>query len=207
MHSIAYCIKHAYHIFAQLREIIVDVTAVEKTYMLLVIILRSHRILFEPALECLGRILREHTVMVYLQDSVHYHFHRLQRQCGIHNGSKGRCHGSYEIRICQHNIAQCRFLLAVFDTRQLDNVANLHIRRAGHFTAFTVQTIFQRLIKVFASLQAKTLLIRTGLLRTGILGIHRNNRTIYRTDRTLDTLLKIVSLILFCCIFMTSSFY
>ena len=99
------------------------------------------------------------------------------------------------------------FFLLLFDTRQLDNVANLHIRRASHFTAFTVQTIFQRLIKVFASLQAKTLLIRTGLLRTGILGIHRNNRTIYRTDRTLDTLLKIVSLILFCCIFMTSSFY
>ena len=192
MHSIAYCVKHTHHIFTQPGEIIIDVATVEETYMLPVVILRSHRILFEPALECLGRILRKYTMMVYFQDSVHYHFHRLQRQCGIHYGSKGGRHSTYEIRICQHNIAQRRFLLAIFDTCQLNDVANLHIRRTSHFTTFTIQAIFQRFIKVFASFQAKTLFVRTGLLRTGIFRIHRDNRTIYRTNRTFDTLLKIV---------------
>lgn len=45
MHSIAYCVEHTHHIFTQPGEIIIDVTTVEETYMLPVVILRSHRIL------------------------------------------------------------------------------------------------------------------------------------------------------------------
>ena len=118
------------------------------------------------------------------------------------NWSKGRCHSSHEIRICQHNIAQCRFLLAVFDTRQLDNVANLHIRRQGHFTTFTVQTIFQRLIKIFRLFQAKALLVPDQPASDRDTQGSPNNRTIHCTDQYILHCSKLFSLILFCCIFM-----
>ena len=192
MYPVAYRIKYAHHILTQLREVIIDVTAMEETYMLLVVLLRSHCILFEPTLKRLGRIFRKNTMVIYFQHSVHYHFHRFQRQRSVHYRSQSRCHSTYKIRIGKHNITQCRFLLAIFDTCQLDNVTNLHIRRTSHLTTFAIQTILQRLIKVFTSFQTKAFLVRTCLFRTGIFRIHRNNRTIYCTNRTLDTLLKII---------------
>ena len=164
----------------------------EESHMFLIVLLQSHYILLEPTFECLGRIFRKDTTMIYLQRSIHHHFHRFQRQCGIYHRSESRCHSAHEIRIGQHDITQCRFFLAIFDACQLNDVSNLHIRRASHFTTFTIQTIFQRLIKIFTSFQAKALLVRTSLLRTGILGVHRNNRTIHCTNSTFYALLKIV---------------
>src|SRR3712207_9042403 len=59
----------------------------------------------------------------------------------------------------QHAVTQPGGMCAVFDAGLLNDVAYLHVLRAGHFAAFTVETQLERLVEVFGIFQSVALVI------------------------------------------------
>ncbi len=48
--------------------------------------------------------------------------------------------------MAENRIAQVRVLLAIVGARALDNIADFHIGRAGHFAALAVDAVLERFI-------------------------------------------------------------
>ncbi|CSF09754.1 Uncharacterised protein [Shigella sonnei] len=90
----------------------------------------------------------------------------------------------------QHKITQRRARGVIFCPRALDNIANLHIGRAGDFTTFAVDAIFQRLVIQCAIFQTQTLAIRPGLFWPWITGIHPAHRAGGGADGALNAVFE-----------------
>ena len=85
MDTITYRIHNLYEVFAQLREVIIDVTSVEVAYMFLILVLLFGCITFEPCLKLLAAISWETTMFVNSHHTVEHSFDRLQSQGGVDN--------------------------------------------------------------------------------------------------------------------------
>ena len=74
----------------------------------------------------------------------------------------------------------------------MDKVGNLHSGWTGDLTSLAVHAILQVLIEKPLVFQAETFPVRTGLFRTWIRRIYCYDRTVCRTHRSFDALLKII---------------
>lgn len=92
--------------------------------------------------------------------------------------------------MAEDGIAQGRLLRAIARPGALDDIADFHIRRAGDFTTFAVDTVFQRLVVQLTVLQTQTLAVRPGLFRSGIARVHAADRADGRANRAFNAAFK-----------------
>ena len=113
--TITYCVHNLYKVFAQLWEVIIDVTAVEVAYVFLKTVLLFGCIALVPCLKLLTAIGWETTMFVNTHHTVEHCFDRLQSQGGVDNRCNHIRHRTHEVGICQHSITQNRSVCTVFD--------------------------------------------------------------------------------------------
>ena len=115
MDTITDRIHNLYEVFAQLWEVIIDVTAVEVAYMFLILVLLFGCIALEPCLKLLAAIGWETTMFVNTHHAVEYCFDWFQAQSGIHYWCNHVRHRTHKVGICQHSITEDRSVCAIFD--------------------------------------------------------------------------------------------
>ena len=101
-------------------------------------------------------------------------------------------HRADEIGICQHAVTQTGAMLTVLDAGFLDDVADFDTMRTSYFTTLTVEAELQGLVEEVGILHAVAHQIRTGMLRSGVIGLHGRDGTVDRTDAALQTLFEVV---------------
>ena len=115
MDTIACCIHDLHEVLSQLREVIIDVTAVEIAYMFPVSVLLWGSIALEPGLELPAAVGREAAMLVNPHHAVEHRLDRFQAQGSIHYGCDPIRHRTDKVSIRQHPVAQDRTMCAVFD--------------------------------------------------------------------------------------------
>ncbi len=181
-HTDADGIEHSDEVLPQLREIIVDVAAVEVGRLAGIQRLCPRCLAAIPGLEACRGVLRECAVPVDAHRGIHQILHRVQPEGEIHQWSEGRCHRSHEVGIGQHGVAQRRAALGIFDAGGLDDIAYAHIVGTCHLASFAVETVFECFIIEEWLLQPIALAVGTGLFRTGIIGIDGCHRAVDGAD-------------------------
>jgi hypothetical protein len=83
-------------------------------------------------------------------------------------------------------------MLTVLDAGFLDDVADFDTMRTSYFTTLTVEAELQGLVEEVGILHAVAHQIRTGMLRSGVIGLHGRDGTVNRTDAALQTLFEVV---------------
>ena len=192
MHSVAHSVHNFHQIFSEFREIILDVASMEIRHMIVEAVLQRCCLLIIPRGELLRGIGRELAVFVDFQHGVKNHLHRLKPEGRVDYRSESRRHSTHKVSVGKHRVAKARTRLCVFDSSGLDDVADFHIRGTCHFTSFAVKTIFQSLVIEIRLLQSIAFPVRTGLLRPGIVGIERSDRTIHSADGAFYAVLEII---------------
>ena len=102
-------------------------------------------------------------------------------------------HRADEIGICQHAVTQTGAMLTVLDAGFLDDVTDFDTMRTGYLTTLTVETEFQSLVEEVGILHAVAHQIRSGMLRSRVVGLYSRHRAVDRTNAALQTLFEVVS--------------
>ncbi|MNO77274.1 hypothetical protein D3C76_683770 [compost metagenome] len=146
LHADVHGVEHLHQLLAELRVVVVDVTAVEIGYLTFEAGLTGFLFLV-PAAEGALRILGQIAVGGDPQRLVQYQLHRLEA-CGEvdHRGHQGR-HAAHQIRVGEHELAYSRFEAAVLVLGLGDDVADAHPARAGHFAALAVGAVLEGAVK------------------------------------------------------------
>ncbi len=92
--------------------------------------------------------------------------------------------------MAEDSIAQGRLLRAVARAGTLNDVTNFDVRRAGHFAAFAVDAVFQRIVVQRTVFQAQTFTVRPGLFRTRVARVYAANRADRGADGAFNTAFK-----------------
>ncbi len=191
LHADAQRVHHPHEILAQRRVVVVDVAAVEIAHLFGESRLRL-ALLAHPPLERAEGVFGEGAAMIDAHDLIHDHLHGFEPHRGVDDRRQRRRERSHQIGVGEHELAQSRPLLAVLDARELDDVADTHVRRAGHFAAFAVEAVFERLVVEAGLFQAQAFAVGPRLLRPRKERIGSRRGAIDRADSTFDALLEIV---------------
>ena len=145
LHADAHRVKHANQIEPQLWVVVVHVTAVKERHLFSILrLLRGDPLI--AATEAAEGVFWQAAAMVDFQRGVQQLAYRLQAGGGVDDGRKRRGKRTHQIGMAENRIAQAGFLLAIVGARALDNIADFHIGRAGHFAALAVDAVLERFI-------------------------------------------------------------
>ena len=146
----------------------------------------------EPSLELCTTVSRELPMMIDLHHLVKHRLCGGQTQEEVGQRRYECRHRADEIGVGQHTVTQTRTVLTVLDAGFLDDVTDFDAMRAGYFTTLAVEAELQGLVEEVGILHAVAHQIGSGMLRTGVVGLHGRDRTVDRTDAALQTLFKVV---------------
>ena len=192
LHTVANGVHYLHQVLRQLRIVVVGVATVEIAHLMSKLALCGSGVFAIPRFEALARVFGECGVRRDAEHGIHCSLHRVKLQRSIHHGSHACGKAAHNVGVGKQNLAQPWTLFAVFYARQLNDVANLHTRRACHLAALAVEAVFQGFVVELSILQAIALAVRTGLLWSRIIRIYGKHRTIDRAYRTLQALFEIV---------------
>ena len=129
------------------------------------------------ATESAEGIFGQAAAMVDFQRRIQQLAYRFQAGGGVNDGGKRRGQRTHQVGVAEDGIAQSRFRVAIIGAGALYNVANFDIGWARHFTALTVNAVFQRIIVQSAVFTPQTFTVRPGLFRPRIAWIDAAHRT------------------------------
>ena len=189
LNAISDGIHHLHKVLAQLRIVVVYITAMEETHLMREAPLLCGTILEKPLTESLRCILGHGSPLVYGHDTMHEH--RLEERDGkhgVHYGSHLGGHCTHEISIAEEGFAQegewspGAGIRSIPYACTLDDITYLHSLRACHFTTLAIEAHLECFVVIISGIfHAITLPIGTRLLRAGIPCGYSRYRTIYRT--------------------------
>ena len=191
LHADAEGIEDLHQILAQLRIIVVDVAAVIVGDLLGEGGL-GRGLALQPGLEAAAAVFRERAVLVDLHRAVEHGLRHAHLGDAVDHRRERPGQGAHEIGGGQDAVAKLRLRVVVADAGRLDQVGDLHARRAGDLAALAVQTVFQGVVEEERVFQAETLPVGPGLLGAGVERVDLQHGAIGRADRALHALFEIV---------------
>ena len=102
-------------------------------------------------------------------------------------------HRTDKISIGQHAVTKTGAVLTVLDAGFLNDVADFDTMRTGYFTTLAVEAELQSLVEEVGILHAVAHQIRSGMLRSRVIGLYSRHRAVDRADAALQTLFEVVS--------------
>lgn len=162
-------------------------------YLLRVGGLRGGRMLAVPRGEGPVGVFGEDAPVVDRHHLVHHVAHGLERHGRIDDRGEGRGERTHQVGVRQHEVPQRGVALRpVLDAGGLDDVADAHVRGAGHLAALAVHAVFQGVVVEVRLLEPQTLAVGSRLLRPRIVRVCGRHGAVDRADRALDALLEVV---------------
>ena len=193
MNTITAGIHDLDEVLTQLRIVVVDIATMEITDKMLIVLLLSLSVTMEPSLELCATVSWELTVMIDLHHFVQHRLCGRQAQEEVGQRRYERSHRTDKIGIGQHAVTQTGAVLTVLDAGFLNDVAYFDAMRTGYLTTLTVETEFQSLVEEVGILHSVAHQIRSGMLRSRVVGLYSRHRAVDRTNAALQTLFEVVS--------------
>ena len=179
-------------VLTQLREVIVDVAAVEVAHEAVEALLLRLGVTMEPRLKLCPRVGGELAVPVNLHHFVEHRLGRLEAEEEVGQRSHQGSHGTYKVGAGEHTVAQTWRMGAVLDAGCLNDVAHLHSVRTGHLAPLTVEAKLECLVEEVGVFEPIAQQVGAGMLGTGIFRLHGRDGAIDRADAALQALLVVV---------------